>query len=103
MIVFHRSLSKRKSHQVSRTLGSILANCDNSLVSTCPLISNNSITFSYPYNWYASFFLVYLQGLSNSLFLYSLYFNLLSAGTAKSTIWQILSLFYLSIFLKFIL
>ena len=50
-MVSHWSLSDSKSHQVSRTLFSILAGLNNAvvwMVSTCPLISNPSSSFTNP-------------------------------------------------------
>ena len=50
-MVFHLSISDSKFPQVSRTLLSIPANLNDSviwMVSTCPLISTSSSPFTYP-------------------------------------------------------
>ena len=111
-MVSHWSLRDSKSPQVSRTLLSILADFNNAvvwMVSTCPLISKSSNPFINPLVtvqrapitiginvtfMFHSFFnsLARLRYLS----FFSLFFNftLWSAGTAKSTISQILFDYY---------
>ena len=110
-----KNLSDSKSLQVSRTLFSILANRNNAVVwiiSTCPLISKSSslfinllvIVLSAPTTiditvtvMFPSFFssLARSQFLSFHLLCFS--FTQWSAGTAKSTIWQVLLFIFLSI------
>ena len=107
MMVFHWSLSDSKSPQVFRTLLSILAVLNNVLVrmvSTRPLTYKSSTPFSNPLVTvpnapitiaiivtciFHSFFnsLARLQYLS--FFSHSFRFILWSAGTAKSTIFQV--------------
>ena len=106
-MVFHWNLNDNKSPQVSRTLLSILANLSNAVVwkvSTRPLFSKssftnrlviepttpitNGITVSFTFHS----FINSLSGLINLSFLYfSISFTRWSAGTAKSTILQVLS------------
>ena len=107
-MVSHWILSDSKSPQVSRTLFSILADLNNAvvrMVSNCPIISKSSnpcinplvtvprapitiginITFTFH-----SFFNSQARSRYLSFFLLSFNFTLWSAGTAKSTIWQVL-------------
>ena len=107
-MVFHWSLSDSKFPQVSRTLFSILAVLNNVVVwmiSTCPLISKSSSLFNNPlvtvlkapiaigiivtFMFY-SFFYSLARSKYLSFFLLSFSFILWSAGTAKSTILQVL-------------
>ena len=115
-MVFHRSLSDSKSPQVSRTLPSILAVLNNAvvwMVSTRPPTSKSSSPFSNPlvtvpnapitigiivtFKFHSIF-----NSLSRSRYLFffshSFSFILWSAGTAKSTILQVL--FFLLIIIK---
>ena len=107
-----------KSPKVSGTLLSILANLNNAIVwmvSTSPLISNSSSDFL-PSPWglfrahqlqlispSPSCSIVFFNSLASSkyLSLFSLSFNftLGSAGTAKSTIWQVRLFFCFFVFL----
>ena len=107
-MVFHWSLSDSKSPQVSRTLLSILAHFTNSvvwMVSTCPVISKSSspctnllvivprapITISKIVIFmFHSFFNSIARSSYLSFFSHSFSFILWSAGTAKSTILQVL-------------
>ena len=107
-MVFHWSLSDSKSTQVSRTRFRIVAVLSNAviwIVSTCPPTSKSSRPFNYPWvivpkapitiGTIATFM---FQNIFNSLarsrylsvFSHSFRFNLWSAGTANSTILQIL-------------
>ena len=118
-MVFHCSLSDNKSPQVSRTLLSILAILNNAfvwMVSTLPPTSKSSSPFSNPLvtvpnapitigiivtRMFHSFFsslarLSYLSFFSNSFS-----FILWSAGTAKSTILQVLLFCWLLLYLLF--
>ena len=113
-MVFHGSLSDSKSAQVSRTLLSILADLSNVvvwMVSTRPLVSKSSspfnkllvtvprapitigtnVTFLF-HTFFSS------QARSRYLFFFPLSFNstLWSAGSAKSTILQVLYFFLFS-------
>ena len=105
-MLFHWSLSDSKSPQVSRTRLRILVVLSNAvvwIVSTCPLTSKSSRPFNNPLVivpigtiitfMFHSFFnsLARLRYLS----FFSLYFRFIlwSAGTAKSTILQILFFF----------
>ena len=112
-MVFHWSLSDSKSPQVSRTLLSILAVLSDVvvwMVSTRPPISMSSNTFSNPLVavpnepntidiivtfMFHSFFSPLSRSRYLSFFSYSFVFILWSAGTAKSTVLQVL--FYLLI------
>ena len=105
---FHRSLRDSKSHQVSRTLLSILTVLNNAvvwMVSTRPSTSNFSIPFSNPLVivpnapitigiivtcMFHSFFNYLARSRYLSFFSHSFSFILWSAGTAKSTILQVL-------------
>ena len=116
-MVFHWSLSDSKSSQVSRTLLSILAVLNNVvvwMVSTCPPTSKSSSPFSNPLvtvpNASITISIIVtgmFHGLFNSqarswhlsFFSHSLSFILWSAGTAKSTILQVL--FLLLIIIRF--
>ena len=107
-MVFHKSLSDIKFPQVSRTLLGILADLNNAVVLTVctrPVISKSSnpstnnlvtvprapitigiiVTFMFH-----SFFLSLAKSRYLSLFSYSVNFPLWLAGTAKSTIRQVL-------------
>ena len=107
-MVSHWSLSDSKSPQVSRTLLSILADLDNTvvwMVSTHPLISKSScpcinllvtvsraptiIGISVTFMFH-SFFDSLTRSRYLSFFWFSFNFTLGSAGTAKSTIRQVL-------------
>ena len=113
-MVFHWSLSDSKSPQVSRTLLSILAVLNNAvvwMVSTRPPTSKSFSPFSNPLvtvpnapitigiivtSMFHSFFI----SLARSRYLFfshSFSFILWSAGTAKSTILQVLFFFWLII------
>ena len=107
-MVFHWSLSDSKSPQVSRTLLSILAVLNNAvvwMVSTRPPTSKSSSPFSYPLVtvpnapitigiivtcMFHSFFNSLARSRYLSFFSHSFSFILWSAGTAKSTILQVL-------------
>ena len=107
-MVFHWSLSDRKSPQVSRTLLSILAVLNNAviwMVSTRPPTSKSSSPFINPLVtvlnvpitigiiitcMFHSFFNSLARSRYLSFFSHSFSFILCSAGTAKSTILQIL-------------
>ena len=114
-MVFPRSLSDSKSPQVSRILLSILADRNNAvvwIVSTRPLISKSfspfiklsvtvprapitigiNITFMFH-----SFFKSLARSRYLSLFSLSFNLTLWSAGTAKSTILQVLSFLFIII------
>ena len=109
-MVFHWSLSDSKSPQVSRTLLSILAVLNNAvvwMVSTCPPTSKSSSPFSNPLVtvpnapitigiivtcMFHSFFSSLARSRYLSFFSHSFCFILWSAGTAKSTILQVLLL-----------
>ena len=117
LIVFHRSLSDSKSPQVSRTLLTILAVLNNAvvwMVSTspptpkspspvnsplvtvpnAPITNGISVTFMFH-----SFFNFLARSRYLSFFSLSFNFTLWSAGTAKSTILQVL--FFLFFFFFF--
>ena len=107
-MVFYWSLSDSKSPQVSRTLLSILAVLNNAvvwMVSTRPPISKSSSPFSNPLVtvpnapitiviivtfMFHSFFNSLARSRYLSFFSHSFSFILWSAGTAKSTILQVL-------------
>ena len=111
-MVFHWSLSDSKSSQDSRTLLSILAVLNNVvvwMVSTSPPISKSSRPFSYPLVtvpnapitigiivtcMFHSFFNSLAKSRYLSFFSHSFSFILWSAGTAKSTILQVLFFFF---------
>ena len=115
-MVFHWSLSDSKSPQVSRTLLSILAVLNNAvvwMVSTRPPTSKSSSPFSNPWVtvpnapitigiivtcMFHSFFSSLARSRYLSFFSHSFCFILWSAGTAKSTILQVL--FFLLIIIK---
>ena len=118
-MVFHWSLSDSKSPQVSRTLLSILAALYNVvvwMVSTRPPTSKSSSPFSNPLVttpnapitigiivacMFHSFFNSLARSRYLSCFSHSFSFILRSAGTAKSTIWQVLFLFFFFFFFFF--
>ena len=118
-MVFHWRLRDAKSPQVSRTL-SILADLNNAIVwmvSTRLLISKSSSTFTNPLvtvlsapitisitvtYMFHSFFRSPARSRYLSLFSHFFNYTLGSVGTAKSTIWQVLSLFYLFIYFFFV-
>ena len=103
-MVFHWSLSDSKSPQVSMTRLSILAVLSNAvawIVSTCPPTSKSSRPFNNPlvtvpitigYFHVPQFFNSLSRSRYLSFFSLSFRFILWSAGTAKSTILQILFL-----------
>ena len=115
-MVFHCSLSDSKSPQVSRTLLSILAVLKNAvvwMVSTRPPTSKSFSPFSNPLVtvpnapitigtivpcMFHSFFNSLARSTYLSFFSYSFSFILWSAGTAKSTILQVL--FFLWIIIR---
>ena len=115
-MVFHWSLSDSKSPQVSRTLFSILAVPNNAviwIVSTRPPTSKSSRPFNntlvamprVPITtgtivtfMFHSFFNSLARSRYLSFFSHSFSFILWSAGTAKSTILQILFFFLLWVF-----
>ena len=108
-MVFHWILSDSKFPQVFRTLLSILANLNNSVVwmiLVCPLISNSSSTLSKPLGsipstpttisitvifMFHSFFSSLVRFKYLSLFSFSYIFTLPSWWMAKSTIQQVLN------------
>ena len=114
-MIFHWSLSESKSPQVSRTLLSILAVLNNAvvwMVSTRPPTSKSSSPFSNPLVtvpnapitigiivtcMFHSFFSSLARSRYLSFFSHSFCFILWSAGTAKSTILQVLFFFFLII------
>ena len=118
-MVFHWRLSDSKSPQVSRTLLSILAVLNNAavwMVSTRPPTSKSSCPFSNPVVTvpnapitvgiivtflFHSFFNSLARSKYLSSFSYSFSFILWSAGTAKSTILQVLFFFCLLLGLVF--
>ena len=115
-MVFHLSLNNSKSLQVSRTLLSILANLNNAvvwMVSTLTLISKSSnpcinslltvpkalITICIIVTlMFHSFFNSLERSRYISFFSLSFNFTLWSAGTAKSTIQQVLLFFFFFFF-----
>ena len=114
-MVFHWSLSDYKSPQVTRTLLSILAVLNNAVVSmvpTRPPISKSSSPFNNPLVtvpkapitigiivtfMFHSFFNSLARSRYLSFFSLSFSFILWSAGTVKSTIFQILFFLWLII------
>ena len=110
-MVFHWSLSNRKSPQISWTLFSILTDLNNItvwMVSTCPLISKSSSPFNNPSVtvprasvaiginvtfMFHSFFNSLARLRYLSFFSFSFNFTLWSARTAKSIILRIIFLF----------
>ena len=114
-MVFHWSLSDSKSPQVSRTLLSILAVLNNAvvwMVSTRPPTSKSSSSLSNPFVTvpnapitigiivtciFHSFFKSLARSRYLSFFSHSFSFILWSAGTAKSTILQVLFFFLIII------
>ena len=118
-MVFHWSLSDSKSPQVSRTLLSILAVLNNAvvwMVSTRPPTSKSSCLFSNPLVtvlnipitigiivtcMFHSFFNSLARSMYLSFFSHSFSFILWSAGTVKSTIWQVRFLCWLLLSLVF--
>ena len=116
---FHWSLSDSKSPQVSRTLLSILAVLSNAviwIVSTRPPNSKSSRSFNNPLVivpkapitigtivtfMFHSFFNSRARSMYSSFFSHSFSFILWSAGTAKSTILQILFFFFLLIIIRY--
>ena len=111
-MVFHRSLSDSKSPQVSRTLLSILAVLNNAvvwMVSTRPptskffsnplvTVPNALITIGIIVTcMFHSFFSSLARSRYSSFFSHSFCFILWFAGTAKSTILQVLFFFLLII------
>ena len=117
LMVFHWSLSDSKSPHVSRTLLSILTVLNNAvvwMVSTRPPTSESSSPFNHTLvtvpkapitigmiatSMFHSFFNSQARSKYLSFFSYSFSFTLWSAGTAKSTILQVLSFFFLFFFL----
>ena len=111
-MVFHWSLSDSKSPQVSRTLLSILAVFNSAvvwMVSTRPPTSKSSSLFNNPLVtvqkapitigiivafMFHSFFNSLARSMCLSFFSHSFRFILWSAGTSKTTIWQILFFFF---------
>ena len=118
-MVFHWSLSDSKSPQVSRTLLSILAVLNSGvvwMVSTCTPTFKSSSPFSNPFVtvpnvpitigiivtcMFHSFFNSLARSRYLFLFSHSFSFILWSAGTAKSTILQVLSFCWLLLNLVF--
>ena len=116
-MVFHWSLNNSKCHQVSRTLLSILAVLKNILVwmvSTRPPTSKSSSAFSNPLVtvlnapitiglivacMFPSFFNSLARSRYLSFFSHSFSFIMWSAGTAKSTVLQII--FFLLIIIRY--
>ena len=116
LMVFHWSLSDNKSPQVSRTLLSILAVLNNAvvwMVSTRPPTSKPSSSFNNPLVtvpkapitvgiivtfMFHSFFNSLARTKYLSFFSHSFCFTMWSAGTAKSTILQVL--FFLLIIIR---
>ena len=115
-MVFHWSLSDSKSHQVSRTLLSILTVLNNAvvwMVSTLPPTSKSPSHFRIPLVtvpkapitisiivtcMFHSFFNSLARSRYLSIFSHSFCFILWSAERAKSTILQFLFLFFLFFF-----
>ena len=120
-MVFHWSLSVSKSPQVSRTRLRILAVISNTviwIVSTCPPTSKSSRHFNNPLVFvsnapitigtivtfmFHSFFNSLARSRYLSFFSLSFRFILWSAGTAKSTILQILFFFFFFSFFFFLI
>ena len=120
-MVFHWSLSDSKSPQVSRTLLTILAVLNNAvvwIVSTRPPTSNFSSPFSHPLVivpnapitistivtcMFHSCFNSLARSIYLSFFSYSSSFILWSAGTAKSTILQVLFFLFIIIIIIIII
>ena len=120
-MVFHWSLSDSKSPEVSRTLLSILAVLNNVVVwnvSTRPPTSKSSRLFSNPLVTvpnapitigvivtfvFHSFFSSLAKSRYLSFFSHSFSFILCSAGTAKSTILQVLFFFFFFLLIIIIL
>ena len=118
-MVFHRSLSDSKSPQVTRTLLSILVVLSNAviwIVSTRPLTSMSSWPFNNPLVivpkasiavgtivtfMFHCFFNSLARSRYLSFFSHSFSFILWSAGTAKSTILQILFSFLFFFFVNY--
>ena len=116
-MVFHWNLSDSKSPQISRTRLRILAVLSNAvvwIVSVRPPISKSSRPFNNPLvimpnapitigTIVTFMFHSFFNSLARSLYLsfssLSFRFILWSAGTAKSTIWQILFFFFVDYFL----
>ena len=119
-MVFHWNLSDSKSPQVSRTLLSILAVLHNAvvwMVSTRPPTSKSTSSFSNPLvtvpnapitvgiivtSMFHSFFNSLARSRYLSFFSHSFSFILLSAGTAKSTILQVLFFFFWRLLLSLV-
>ena len=109
-MVFHRGLSDSKSPQVSRTRFRFLAVLSNAvvqIVSTRPRTSKSSRLFNNPLVigtivtfMFHSFFNTLARSRYLSFFSLSFRFILWSAGTAKSTILQILFFFFLLIIMR---
>ena len=117
-MVFHWSLSDSKSPQVSRTRLRILAVLSNAviwIVSTRPPTPKSSRPFNNPLVivpkapitidtivafMFHSFFNSFARSRYLSFFSHSFRFILWCAGTAKSTILQILFFFFLSIIIR---
>ena len=117
LMAYHWRFSESKSHQVSRTLLSILVDLNNAVVwmfSTCSHISKSSSLFTKPLGivlrasitigitvtfMSRSFFSSLANSRYLSLFLLSFYFTAWSAGTAKSNDWQVLFFFLFFFFL----
>ena len=120
LMVFQWSLSDTKSHQVSRTLLSILADLCNAvvwIVSTHPVISESFCPFTNPlvtvprapfkigttvtFMFHSLFVFFNSLAISRYLYFFSLSFNftLWSAGKAKSTILQVLFFFLFFFFI----
>ena len=111
LMVFHWSLSDSESPQISKTLLSILADLNNAVawkVFTHPVISKSSIPCTNPLvtvtrapittgiiitSMFHSFFNSLARSRYLFLFLRSFNFTLWLAGTAKSTILQVLFFF----------
>ena len=117
LVMFHRNLSDSKSHQVSGTLVSILADLNNTVVLIRFPISNSFCPFTKPLGtvpsapitigitvnlMIRSFFSSPTRSKYSSLFLLSSIFILWSARTAKSTIRQVLFFLLFSFFYHFV-
>ena len=109
LVVFHRSQSDYKSTQVSRTLLSILADLNNAVVWVVssrpptfkssspfnnPLVTVPKATITIVTYMFHNFFNSLSRSRYLSFFSHSFSFILWSAGTAKSTILQILLFFF---------